>query len=206
MMGMNKQYPGTFITLEGIDNAGKSSVIKELADELTEMGHEVVVTSEPSSEWTGPVVRKAIASESAEHALTAFYLFMADRVKHINDVILPALDEGKIVISDRFADSTYAYQSISLEGHVMLPEKYIEKVMRPFVLEPDLTLFLDIDVDTSIARGRGGDVYENEKYLKKVSQRYSDLMRNNDRFIKIDATKHFDNVMSQALYHVLGEL
>lgn len=196
-----------FITLEGIDNSGKTTLVPIIEEALQDQGMPVTLTSEPSENWTGKTVRRAIDGETAEHEVTAFFMFMADRNKHIRDTIEPALERGEVVLSDRFADSTRVYQRHALDGHVSDPETFIETVMADWSIEPDLTLYLDITPEESMSRGGGGDVYENEEFLKQVRSEYKKLAENNpDRIIEVDAMRPVTHVVKECTTVIVKEI
>jgi dTMP kinase len=129
---------------------------------------------------------------------------MADRVHHIDNLIKPALNDGTMVVSDRFADSTRAYQNTALGEHMMEEygyesEPYIESLMEPWNMEPDLTLFLDISVDTSLERCEGGDKYEKREFLAAVRSKYKELENKYDRFVTVDAERPKDHVRGEVI-------
>ncbi|AGM11404.1 thymidylate kinase [Halogranum tailed virus 1] len=193
---------GLFVTLEGVDGAGTTTVAEGLENEYGD----VMMTSEPSDLWTGKQVRKCLQSDSGTNPLTDFYFFMGDRVHHIENRVRPAVQEGQMVISDRYADSTRAYQSIALEeagiprGHVM---PYIESVMGPFNYEPDLTLWLDVDVGTSFDRVDGDEKYEQESgFQERVRENYEDLYERYDRIVRIDANQSKEAVLRDCIEEI----
>lgn len=185
-----------FVTIEGIDGSGKTS-----AADVIEREHKAVVrTQEPSDLWTGKQVRRAISNDSDTHPLTTFFLFMADRVYHINERIDDALSDGMMVVSDRYADSTLAYQPVALEDHLDYPQRYMESVMRPWNLEPDLTIYLEVSVDTAIERTVGDEEYENREFLRQVKSNYEDLRKRFDhRYVTLNAEKSQDHVQREVL-------
>jgi dTMP kinase len=188
-----------FITVEGIDGAGKSTAVGALESHFDD----VKTTKEPSNLWTGEQVYRAIGGDETP-PLTDFYLFMADRVHHIDNLIKPALNDGTMVVSDRFADSTRAYQNTALGEHMMEEygyesEPYIESLMEPWNMEPDLTLFLDISVDTSLERCEGGDKYEKREFLTAVRSKYKELENKYDRFVTVDAERPKDHVCGEVI-------
>lgn len=187
---------GTFVTVEGIDGAGKTTVVEAINEEYKK----VVRTQEPSELWTGKQVRRAISNETDTHPLTTFYLFMADRVHHIEEEIQPALDDGMLVVSDRYADSTLAYQPVALSDHLRYPQKYMEEVMEPWNFQPDITLYIDIPVETAIERVVGDEEYEKREFLEQVRENYEQLaQRYSDRFVRIDGTQTKEAVREDAL-------
>lgn len=194
---------GLFITIEGIDGSGKSYALECIEEEIDEC----LVTREPSDLWTGKIVRDAISSNEST-PLTDFHLFMADRSNHIKNIIEPALDDGEIVISDRFSDSTRAYQYISLQDELgPTTGNYIETVLKKFEIEPDLTLYMDISVDTALERCGGNNRYEQREYLEEVQERYKTLqMKYSRRFYTINAELSKEKVKEQVItaieYHI----
>ena len=188
---------GTFVTLEGIDGSGKTSAARAIQEQykLT------VQTQEPSDLWTGKQVRKAISNASDDvHPVTTFFLFMADRNHHINERIQGALDDGMLVVSDRYSDSTLAYQPEALEGHVPFPGQWMDRCMEPWNLEPDLTIYLDISVDTAMERLDGDEEYEKREFLEGVKANYDDLAERFDhRYVTLNAEKPIDHVQKEVL-------
>ena len=187
---------GLFVTIEGIDGSGKTSA----ADAIEERFKSTVRTQEPSDLWTGKQVRRAISNESETHPLTTFFLFMADRVYHINERIDDALADDMVVVSDRYSDSTLAYQPVALEDHITYPQKYMEDVMEPWNLEPDLTIYLDVSVDTAIERSVGDEEYENREFLRQVKSNYDQLRERFDhRYVTLNAEKPKQHVQREVL-------
>ena len=143
---------GRFITVEGVEGAGKSTHIELIKAMLEEAGIEVLATREPGGTSIGEKIR-AIFVDRAEQqmtALTELLLMFAARAQHVHEVIEPALTAGIWVLSDRFTDSSYAYQG----GGRMLPTVDIEKLDKLVLggLQPELTLLLDLGVKTGLAR------------------------------------------------------
>lgn len=145
---------GTFISFEGIDGSGKSTQARLLADHLRAAGHDVVLTREPGGSPGAEEIRALVLQGDPDRwsAETELLLFTAARRDHMERLILPALAAGKIVICDRFADSTRMYQGLSrgdLRGHV--DQLHTMMIGR----EPDLTLLIDMDPQTGLARAKG---------------------------------------------------
>lgn len=142
---------GKFITFEGIDGSGKSTQLRILASDLRVQGFDVLETREPGGTPLGRSLRKAfLETEENVSPLAELLLFAADRAQHIDFLIKPALSEGKIVISDRYADATFAYQGAG-RG---FDEKIVNQVIKLATngLKPDLTLFFDVSVENAILR------------------------------------------------------
>jgi dTMP kinase len=171
---------GIFISFEGGEGCGKTTQIRKLAGFLKERGHEVVTTREPGGTHEAEKIRELLVQrEGGNWSETAeCLLFFAARAMHVRDLIKPALSEGKIVLSDRFTDSTRAYQSY---GHGF-PLSTVEQVKELSIgdFEPDLTLILDIEPITGIERS--------ERRLTENSA--PDLESTEDRFERLDLSFH----------------
>jgi len=194
-----------FITVEGIDGAGKSTVIESIQQELDDVNVLTETTREPSPNWTGPVVRQAIDDDET-HPMTDLHFFVGDRAYHIKHSIAPALQQGKVVISDRYSDSTRAYQQENIAGFVSEPRSHIEEMLGSWHLEPDLTLLLDVPAEEGVERASDDDKYEVPEFLKSVRNNYLELADEFDRIITIDATQPEERVCNIASSIVLGEI
>ncbi len=176
-----RKITGKFITLEGIDGAGKSTHLAWLAERLRTLGREVIVTREPGGTPLGEKLRQLILGE-AMHAETEALLIFAARREHLDKVILPALRQGVWVVSDRFTDASFAYQC----GGRGLPEAKLQ-VLEQWVqqgFQPDLTLLFDLPVEIGRQRllssraeaggGQGLDRFEQERetFFRGVRQTY----------------------------------
>jgi dTMP kinase len=188
------------ISLEGLDGSGKSTVMNAITDKYPN----AVTTREPSELTYGQLVRERLSDESSNE-LIDFYLFMCDRVHHIEERVKPGVEEGRLVISDRYADSTRAYQPVALTRENSLFDSeweakyFIEQSMRPWSYEPDLTLYIDISVDTALKRTKGDEKYEKRDFLRKVRQNYEALCDSNQRIVRIDGEQSEDEVATSAL-------
>jgi len=149
--GKRKQVSGTFITFEGIDGSGKSTQLRMLANYLKEVGCEVLLTREPGGTPVGVRLRGALLDAHEEvDPLTELLVFAADRAQHVRRVLRPAIAAGKVIISDRYADATVAYQGA---GRGFSPDLIAEIVqLATEGLKPDLTVLFDLSVEDSIAR------------------------------------------------------
>ncbi|MEQ3671321.1 dTMP kinase [Pseudophaeobacter sp.] len=145
---------GLFLTFEGIDGSGKSSQCKRLAEALRRAGYDVVLTREPGgSEGAEDIRRLVLEGDPAKwSAETEILLFTAARRDHMERTILPALAAGKVVICDRFADSTRMYQGMS-RGDLRATVDQLHNLM--IGREPDLTLLIDMDPATGLSRAKG---------------------------------------------------
>lgn len=150
---MTRRSGGMFITFEGIDGSGKSTQARTLAEHLRSKGHQVVLTREPGGSPGAEEIRRLVLEGSPDRwsAETEILLFTAARRDHLERVIEPALAAGKIVISDRFADSTRMYQGLS-RGDLRGVVDRLHALM--IGREPDLTFIIDMDPDLGLARAR----------------------------------------------------
>lgn len=186
-----------FITLEGMDGAGKSTHIPNIIEMLKARGQEVVSTREPGGTPLGERLRELLLHE-VMHAETETLLMFAARREHIANVIVPALQRGAYVLSDRFTDASFAYQS----GAKGVPANKIE-ILEQWVqedLQPDLTLLFDVPVEVSIARlagARSPDKFERESadFFTKIRNAYLQrASQNPQRFRVIDASQSLEKV------------
>ena len=188
---------GKFITLEGMDGAGKSTHIPNIIATLKARGVEVVATREPGGTRLGEQLR-ALLLHDAMHPETETLLMFAARREHIATVIEPALKRGAYVLSDRFTDATYAYQC-GAKGVAAAKIRQLEKWVQGS-LQPDLTLLFDVPVEISMKRladAREPDKFERENaaFFDKLRQAYlSRAAENPARFQVIDANQPLDKV------------
>ena len=188
---------GIFITLEGMDGAGKSTHIPNIIAALKARGVEVVSTREPGGTRLGEQLR-ALLLHDAMHTETETLLMFAARREHCANVIEPALKRGAYVLSDRFTDATYAYQC-GAKGVASSKIKQLEKWVQGS-LQPDLTLLFDVPVEISMKRlttAREPDKFEREdaQFFEKLRQAYLTRAKENPaRFRVIDANQALDKV------------
>ena len=177
------------ITLEGIDGSGKSTLHQALEPLLADLGP--VFTREPGATWVGDAVRRAIAEQI--DPVTEATLFVADHAAHLARVVRPALAAGKIVVSDRYSDSRYAYQSVTLEGIVGSPEQWLRAMHNGWSIVPDRTFLLAIPVGEALGRltpRNGREHFERRETLEKVQDNYFSYALNEpSRFVVVDALK-----------------
>jgi dTMP kinase len=182
------------ITLEGIDGSGKSTLHRALQELLTDL--DPVLTREPGATWVGESVRRAIAEQI--DPITEATLFVADHAAHLAKIIRPALAEGKLVISDRYSDSRYAYQAVTLTGVIPDPEQWLRAMHNGWSIVPDKTFLCILPVDEALARLKpqsAREHFENRDVLEKVQQNYLSFARAEpSRFVIIDAMKEKDEI------------
>jgi dTMP kinase len=171
---------GRFISLEGVDGAGKSSHVQWIADFLRERGHEVIETREPGGTRIGERLRDVLLSEPMEIETETLLMFAARR-EHIARVIVPALNAGHWVLSDRFTDATYAYQGGGrglARERIALLENWVQGT-----LQPDLTLVFDVTIDVARQRLQNSaarpDRFEEEDaaFFERVRSAYLERAR-----------------------------
>jgi len=183
------------ITLEGIDGSGKTTVWEALQAEFPD----ATFTSEPTDSWYGEAVYRSIGDDDAD-PLAELFLYTADHADHLSRVIEPALERGDLVISDRYADSRYAYQGATIEGVIDRPMEYVRGVHAPFTIEPDLTLYFDVDPETGASRSGATNKFERVRMLGSVRANYERLLDMSPyRFVRVDATQPPEDVIESAI-------
>jgi len=190
--------PGTFITFEGIDGSGKSTQLRLLNNSLRANGWDPLVTREPGGTPVGLRLRAALLDATEEvDPLTELLVFAADRAQHVRRVIRPALESGRLVISDRYADATVAYQGA---GRGFSPELIAEIVqLATEGLKPDLTVLFDVGIEESTSRttrrstgksstnktGRDRLDIEDAEFHTRVRDAYLEIARAEPERIKV---------------------
>ncbi len=207
-----------FITFEGIEGSGKSTALNGLAATLENEGYKVVCTREPGGSALGRILRGALLNEESKICPEAeLFLFLADRAQHVQEFILPHLEQGYFVLCDRYVDSTIAYQgggrNLGIEPLLSLHKLSTND------LWPDLTLLLDVPVSTGInratMRNNQQDDSINEKRFDVESANFHNQVRQNyivraaqdtKRFVIIDANKTPALVLEQCVAAVKKNL
>lgn len=199
---------GLFISFEGGEGAGKTTLIQRVNSYLTQQEKSVLLTRAPGGTMTGELIRHLLLHHDEKDISfrTELFLFLADRAQHVQEVILPALQAGKIVLCDRFNDSTVAYQG----GARGFDPDWVEKLclFATQNLTPTLTLYLDIDPREGLKRvNRTKDRIEKEDLAFHESIRASYLAiakKEPKRFHVLDGTKAPDEVFEEALQLIEG--
>ena len=200
---------GKFITLEGIDGAGKSTHHAWLIDFLKRQGREVVATREPGGTALGEKLRALLLSEPM-HLETEALLMFAARREHLDKLILPALADGKWVVSDRFTDASYAYQG---GGRGLAPEKIM--ALESWVqtgFQPDLTIVFDLPTDIACERlaktGNAPDRFEQETqaFFERVRESYLQRAGAEPGRIKVIASKQSVSEIQKLLEQVIATI
>ncbi len=193
--------------MEGVEGSGKTTQCRLLADWLRAQGHRVRETSEPDGCPIGAAIR-AIFEQDGLTPLTEALLFTAARQQHVAQVIRPALDAGEIVISDRYADATLAYQGYG-RGLDLQTIRELNALATGGVL-PDLTLLLDLDPGVGLERlgGRARDAFErlDLAFHRKVRRGYLELAREEkNRIVVLDAQQPLDRLQGE-IRKAVGDL
>lgn len=203
---------GKFITIEGTDGSGKSTQIELLMDYLRKKGADVIFTREPGGTQISEKIRAIIldVNNSEMTGITEALLYAAARSQHVEEKIIPALEAGKIIICDRFVDSSIAYQGaargLGAEKIMGINEAALHGIM------PDMTLFFDLSPEKGILRKkneRALDRLEKEKmdFHEKVYEGYKNLCKKYPERIKpIDADRSIDEVHSEVIEVIDGLL
>ena len=193
-------YSGFLVVLEGIDGAGKSTQARMLGERLTARGHRVVLSREPTMGQYGKLLRESAQTGrlSIEEEVE---LFLKDRREHVNELILPRLREGCVVIVDRYYFSTAAYQG----ARGVDPQELIRR-NEEFAPEPDLLVLFDLPVEDGLsrvrARGDQADHFEQVEALRRVREIF--LSINKPYLVKVDARKE-EGVIAEEMWRAFEE-
>lgn len=195
---------GFFVTLEGPEGSGKSTQSRLLAEYLKSRGEDIVLTREPGGTAIGNQIRDILHSlaNTAMEPEAELLLYSAARAQIVAEVIRPALDAGKIVLSDRYADSTIAYQGYGRQLDLELVRRVTEFATGG--LKPDLTFFIDVSVDAGLQRRKDGQARGEEwnrmdslsrDFYDRVHRGYKEMIRQEpERWVRIDGSEGIGSV------------
>jgi len=198
---------GLFITLEGVEGSGKTTQAAVLCAALRKSGRRVIMTHEPGGTRAGELIRKIFLDPDVSlHPAAELFLVLADRAEHVREKLTPALEAGEIVISDRYSDSTTAYQGYGRGFDLKLLAE-LNRLASDGVT-PDLTVVLDLPVDVGLARtrkraagsARGADRFEGEQleFHRRVREGFLDIARAEPaRVVVIDAEPAVETVSGE---------
>ncbi len=207
-----KQTRGLFITLEGIEGSGKSTQIRHLAEALTQIGYRVLQTREPGGTATAEAIRHILLTASSHEPITPqteAMLILAARCQHVTHLIRPALQQGTVVLCDRFSDSTFAYQGFA-RG---LDLQWLRTANRVATggLTPNLTVILDLPVSVGLARRRADRGQQNrldretERFHRKVRRGFLALAaKASGRMRIVNANRSAQEVQDELIEIVVG--
>ena len=197
-----------FISFEGTEGVGKTTLIRKIHQYFEQQGKQVLLTREPGGTPLAEQIRSLLLAVNHEEQMshdTELLLIYAARAQHLQQVIVPALEAGKIVLSDRFTDASFAYQCA---GRGLSQEK-LQLLNQTFVSHmPNITFWLDAPIELGMTRARARgelDRFEQEKaaFFEKVRSGYQTLWeRHPERLKRIDATQSPDQVFAQAMHYL----
>lgn len=201
---MSRKYSGLFVVVEGIDGTGKSTLVSNIYRALRKKGIDTMLTFEPThGEW-GMKLRRSFMDSKRAEAEEELSMFMKDRKEHLRDVIIPALQNGRVVLCDRYYFSTIAYQG----ARGLDPEK-IQEENEEFALRPDICFILELDPEKAVRRITEGRMartnnFEQTDYLKRVAEIFSSLK--DECIIRLDAELSPDKLAEKAVEIILDRL
>jgi len=189
---------GLFICVEGLDGCGKTTQTKLLVRKLRKMSYDAAYTAEPSRGKIGKFIQKyCLHSEKRTSPIVEALLFAADRFEHVTQEVIPALNEGKIVVSDR-----YVYSSLAYQGATGLDLKWIE-IINEHAIRPDLAIFVDVEPEAVIKRLKPKkSVMENLETQRKVREVYVKFVEKGE-LVRIDGNKSKKEVADDILKRAL---
>jgi len=195
---------GKFIAFEGLDGSGSSTQVELLVKNLRKLGHNAFVTKEPTNNVIGGLIRGLLTGEWSITPEGFQLLFAADRAHHLSREILPAIEKGNIIVSDRYFFSTFAF------GSVDLPLKWLEEINSRFPL-PDITFLILVRPQICLERiGKTRhhfEYFEEKTKLEKTLKTYKSLAQNpKNRIVVIDGEKTIDDISKEVLERVNKEL
>lgn len=210
---------GFLITLEGIDGSGKTTVSQMLHSRLAESvpKRHFVFTAEPTKSEAGRILRTHLSASTQEsnellkaRKIEELFLFMADHSNHLASMIIPSLNDGAIVISDRYTDSTAAYQGVTLRGIVPDPVRWISNLCEPWNIAPNRTLLFAIDPALALERIKSREnreKFERLEFLKDVDYNFRRIAAlEPNRFVIIDAGRDIEDVANDAFFTIFDIL
>jgi dTMP kinase len=208
---MVKGYKGFLITFEGGDGSGKDTIISKVIEELKKKGINFISTREPGGSKIAEKIRKIILDpEHKEMSIrTELLLYEASRAQHTEEILIPALKQGKLIISSRYYDSSTVYQGY-VRGNDLNDVKMINMFASHNII-PDLTIVLDVDPKIGLARCRKNDFdtldrleQEGLEFHKKVNSSYLELAKlEPERFKVVDANKSIDVEFKEVMHYIL---
>lgn len=193
-----------FITFEGVEGAGKTTLAQRLAEWLQAQGMRVLITREPGGSELGKQLRPIILNQPLD-AYAELFLFLADRRQHTLEHILPALEQGTWVLCDRYADSTLVYQGYGRGLEVELIRRL--NALATDGLQPDLTVLIDTPVEIALARAQAPNRFEAEtwEFHQRIRDGYlQEAARDSQRFVILNGVEPLEMLFQQARAAVEG--
>jgi len=208
---MPNNKTGLFITFEGVEGAGKTTNIAFIADKLQQAGHEILLTREPGGTTTGEAIREILISKDLPemHYTTELLLMFAARAEHLHRKIIPALEQGKWVLCDRFTDASYAYQGAGRgidSSKISQLETFVQGDLRP-----DYTFLFDLEADIGLSRAQSRgetDRFEQQHidFFNRVRNQYLKMAEADKKRYRIINAQHDLETVQQQISKVLEEL
>ncbi|MDP3883084.1 MAG: dTMP kinase [Candidatus Staskawiczbacteria bacterium] len=198
---IKNNYPGKFIVIEGLDGSGKSAQVDLVINFLKEKGKDVIVTKEPTNESdAGRKIKRALKKEIVVEPLELQKLYVQDRKEHLENKVIPALKEGKFVVSSRYAFSTFAYGYS--DG---LDVKLLIEMNKEFLL-PDLTIIVDVDPESCVQRienrGEPKELFEKLEKLTKVNEIYKITPKMFESVVMVNGKKTISEVFDDIIMEI----
>ena len=192
-----------FFTFEGIDGSGKSTIAKQVYHRLFNAQKKTILTFEPTDTPIGKFVSECIKTNTDPYVTT--FAFISDRIVHCKQ-IKHWLEQDNIVLCDRYAESTYAYQAAQLENDIPNPIHWLQELSKNKILIPDRTYLFDIEPEIALKRIQNREElipFEKTKFLEKVRQNYLDLATE-PRFMILDATLSIEKLVNTCIKDILN--
>lgn len=203
---MNKKYNGFLIAIEGIDGAGKSTLAQSICTSLMQHGHDALLTKEPGDTPLGKMVRPILQEKKVSVCAKAEYLlFAADRAQHFEQVVIPALKQNKIVISDRLADSSLVYQGYGRGLDIMLIAAINRWAMND--IGPDLTIYIKLPPTIATARlaqRAALSSFEKEQhyFIQNVLNGFEAIYHNRTDVLTLDGILPVESLVQQVMQKI----
>jgi len=201
------QRNGYLIVIEGIDGSGKTLLTQNLYKALLQKNKDAILTLEPGGTTLGKKLRQILHEEKASVCdLAEYLLFAADRAQHAEQIIIPALEQGKIIICDRMGDSSVAYQGYGRGLDVEMIKSVNSWALQK--IEPDIIFYLEIDIQTAMQRifkrSEALTSFEKEKvgFWQKVIKGYDQIFKDRKNIVRIDAKPSPQQVLNKVLKHL----
>lgn len=197
---------GILIAIEGIDGSGKTTLAKNLYSSLKQQGFNTLFTKEPGDSELGKEIRELVCTQNIAISPRAQYLlFAADRAQHFTERIIPALKDNALIICDRLADSSLAYQGYGNGSDIEMIKTVNAWSMHAII--PNLTIFVRVPVEIALQRcnNRGSlSTYEKKDFLIKVAQGFEEIYKNRDNVILVDGTQSPD-ILTRDTFNTLKQ-
>jgi dTMP kinase len=203
---MKELSRGILVALEGIDGSGKSTLAKNLATYFNNQEFSVFLTQEPGGSPLGKIMRTLVQEQKTALCPSAeFLIFAADRAQHFDEIIIPALQQKKLIISDRLADSSLAYQGFGRGLNIVFLEQVNHWAMHG--IKPDLTLYVKVSFETALKRlaqrGKSLSVFEqNKTFFQKALEGFNTLYKDRTDVIMLDGEQEAQEVERDARGHI----